>query len=368
MTRDLALIAERRAGLAALFGLLLLEEPGPDLRDFVSSVPALAPLASGDPAIATAYERIFLRGVPLFESVFRSDNGQQGGDVLAAVVARYETVGFREHSDRRWRVAGDDHLGMQLRCYAQLCHDEAAAWRNQTPDLAMKAVETERSFLADHLSTWAQIALDAVSEVAGGTPYCDLIHALDEFVTEEHDRLRPGPLHGQSIELSPLPSNFGPARLSRLLLTPATCGVWLTDATISQSARSIGSPWRPSDTRSALRHLVETANDSGDLDILLEPIHGAIACAAQTYAARAAQEPANEATWRMWQQTAETMAGFLATMIESNRLAPIEAIAQEAIMVTGADPTQLADVVDEIVERLRAKGFSAERIGGRAIA
>ena len=120
MTTDLALIAERRGATAALLGLLLLEEPGPAIADYVESVPALAALGSGDPAIATDYERTFLRGVPLYESVFCSDDGQQGGDRVGTLIERYDRIGFTEHREQRWRIAGPDHLGKM----------SATAWSN----------------------------------------------------------------------------------------------------------------------------------------------------------------------------------------------------------------------------------------------
>ena len=362
MTSDLALLAERRAGLAGLLGLLLLEEPGPHLTDLVGTVPALAALAATDPATSSEYERIFLRGVPLYESVFRNDDGQHGGDTLADIIGRYKKLGYAEHADSRWRIAGADHLGLELRCYAHLCHNEAIAWRGDIPDQAVEAVEAERAFLADHLSAWAQVALDAIGPLAVGSPYEHVVAAITEFLGEENERLRPAPLLSQQIDIDPLPNNFGPFRLARLILSPATAGTWLQSDVIAHVAQSIGSPWRPSDNRSALRHVIETAQDSGDLAYILRPILAAVRTAVTEYTARADAEVSNEANWRIWQAQAAAMASFLEQIIACNRLGATTATTTEMIAVSGCDAARLADVVDTTIAGLRKRGFNVDRV------
>lgn len=361
MTADLALLAERRAGLAGLLGLLLLEEPGPQLTDLVATVPSLAALASSDPMIDSDYERIFLRGVPIYESVFRNDDGQHGGDTLANVVGRYKQVGYNEHTEQRWRIAGADHLGLELRCYAHLCCSEAAAWRDDIPDKAVEAVETERAFLADHLAAWAQIALAALAPIAVGSPYENVVGAVGDFLQEEFVRLRPAPLLGQEIEIDPLPANFGPFRLARLVLSPATAGTWLQSTVIAHAAERIGSPWRPSDNRSALRHVIETAQDSGDVASILQPILMAIRAADAEHAERASTEPANEANWRVWRARTSAMSAFLEQIIAANRLGTATAVVTEYVAITGTDAALLADAVDAAVAELRKQGFEVDR-------
>ncbi|MGI9052853.1 MAG: molecular chaperone TorD family protein [Ilumatobacteraceae bacterium] len=363
VTGDLALLAERRAGLAALLGLLVLEEPGPGLADYVAEHPAIAALASAGTASATEYERIFLRGVPLYESVFRSDDGQHGGDVLAEVVERYALVRFDEHAERRWRIAGPDHLGMELRCYATLCHDEAVAWRDEVPDVAVAAVETERTFLADHLSVWAQCAIEATVRVAGRSAYVAVLEAIDAFLGEEHERLRPRPRLGAGAVAAAvgLPGNVGPARLARLLLAPATCGAWLDGSDIAAAARAIGAPWRASDTRSGLRQLIEAADGGGELATLLAPLREAVQRAGARHAARAGDEPGNEVTWRSWQAQAVAMAALLDEIVERNRLAAPASEGSERLTVFGADPSALADEIDAVVATLRVNGWRVER-------
>ena len=360
-TADLAMIAERRGGLAALLGLLILEEPGPGLAALIGDIAALAQLGSGDPTIATEYERVLLRGVPLYESVFRSDDGQRGGETISAVVDRYERLGFSEHLDNRWRVAGPDHLGLELRCLAHLCHREATAWRGGTPDEAIEAVEAERTFLAHHLSGWAPVALECALRSAGESSYAPVLQAIADHLSEEFDRLRPAPDLASAIEIEPLPANLGPARLSRLILAPATSGTWVDAAVIARASRQIGAPWRPSDTRSALRHVIEDAENTGDLDVVLEPIAACLGAAIDSYRLAAERSPGNAANARRWVLTAETMRARLAQIAESGINGRHRLVASETFTVSGPDPERLAAAIDNMIADLRHQGLDVQR-------
>lgn len=361
MTSDLAMIAERRGGLAALLGLLILEEPGPGVAGLVAGIPALAPLASGDPAIATEYERVFLRGVPLYESVFRSDDGQHGGGTITAVVDTYERLGFREHHENRWRIAGPDHLGLQLRCLAHLCHTEAIAWRAGTPDKAMEAVEAERIFLAHHLAGWAPVAIDSALRCIGSGAYTPVFQAIADHLTEEFDRLRPAPDLGSPIDLDPLPTNMGPARLSRLILAPTTSGTWLSSTVIGRASRSIGAPWRPSDTRSSLRHVLDDAENTGDLHVVLEPIAETLDQAIASHQQAAERSPGNAMNARRWARTAEQMRERLAHIAANGLYHRNQSVHNETFTISGPDSERLAEAIDTMITDLRRKGFCIQR-------
>lgn len=383
MTRDLALLADRRAGIAALLGTLLLEEPGPHLADLVSAVPSLGPLADGDPVLRSEYARVFLRGVPLHESVFRSDDGQQGGEHVSVLAARYVRLGFDEAEQGRWRVAGIDHLGLHLRCVAELCRAEAQAWRSGTPDEAVAAVEVERSFLADHVAPWATVALAAAEHVAAGGPYQPLLHAAIEFLDEEYDRLRPAPDLVRVLAATgddgrragagaddggiargrtggTVATALGPQRLARVLLAPAACGSWIGRDTIAAAAAAIGAPWRPLDTRGSLRLLISSALDSGELAVLLGPLAQSLRAAADHHQASALAAPGNADTSQRWASAAEAMAARL-ERIAADGLADNQSGAAETLTVAGADAAELADTLDRIVVELRASGFTVDR-------
>ena len=375
MTGDLALLADRRAGIAALLGTLLLEEPGPHLADLVSAVPSLGALADGDPALPSEYERVFLRGVPLHESVFRSDDGQQGGEHVSVLAARYVRLGFDEAQQGRWRVAGIDHLGLHLRCFAELCRAEAQAWRSGTPDEEVAAVEVERSFLADHVAPWATVALEAAEHVATGGPYQPLLHAAIEFLDEEYNRLRPAPDLGRVLAATGDDGQraaagagaggtaaiaLGPHRLARVLLAPAACGAWIDRDTISAAAAAIGAPWRPLDTRGSLRLLINSALDSGELASLLGPLARSLRAAADHHQASALASPGNAETSQRWASVAGAMAARL-ERIAADGLADNQSGAAETLTVAGVDTAELADTLDRIVVELRANGFTVDR-------
>lgn len=304
MSSDLAERARTRAGTLALCGWLLLEEPGPDLAERVADIPALAPLAASDAAVE--FERVFLRGAAPYESVFRSSDGRRGGPIAARVADTYVEVGFDELDQGRWRVAGPDHLGLELRALAHLIATEAAAWDSDRPDEAGMHVETQRVFLADHLATWAEVALDAAALAAGDGPYAALIVAVRDVVRSEIDLVRPAPVLDTVVhEGSSTAAPMGPGRLARHLLAPDRCGLWLSTDDIARGAQRLGFPWRPMDGRSNLTPLLRAALDAGELPGLVEPWIELARITAGRHRERAETQPGAEAIWRSWEQRAQ---------------------------------------------------------------
>ena len=356
MTVDLADRAERRAAFAALAGTLLLAEPGPALREHVASVPSLAALAWT--ATAVDFERIFLRSVQPYESVFRSDTAERGGAVALRVADTYDEIAFDEHRTQRWRVAGPDHLGLELRAHAAIIALEAAAWRGERPDEAARHVETERRFFADHLGWWGHIALDALRQVAGGTPYAALLEEVTAFLDEEVDLLRPLPLldTSQLPEAHPLGA-MGPSRLARHLLAPARSGIWLGTQHIAEAAATLGFPWRPMDGRHNLTPLVAAAFDAGEIAELVAPWIDVTRSTLASHVRRAEEQPGAEVAWRHAAQLAEATLRRLETIGESS----LDARADDEIVVriAGAD-------VHTAVDMLRERGFSVDLLADTA--
>lgn len=350
MTVDLADRAEQRAAFAALAGTLLLAEPGPALRDHVAAVPSLASLAWS--ATAVDFERIFLRSVQPYESIFRSDTAERGGAVALRVADSYDEIGFDEHRTQRWRVAGPDHLGLELRAHASLIALEAASWRGERPDEAARHVETQRRFFADHVAWWAQVALDALVEVALGTPYAPLLNEISAFLAEEIDLLRPLPL----LDTSQLPQvhalgSMGPSRLARHLLAPARSGVWLGTQHIAEAASTLGFPWRPMDGRQNLTPLVAAAFDAGEIAELVAPWVVRARETIESHLRRADEQPGAEVAWRHAAQLAEVTMRRLETIGQS--ALDVRADDEIILRVSGSD-------VRSVVESLRERGFGAE--------
>jgi TorA maturation chaperone TorD len=304
-TLDLVDQAVTRARLAALLGRLLAGEPGPDLAPFVAGVEGLAPLATGDPSLAADYERLLLREVTVYESVFLDAGGQRGGRRATEVSAAYESAGFDETG--AWRVAGPDHLGLELRCYAHLCAEEAAGWESDQPDRAARAVEAARGFLASHLGAWGEVAMEAVRRRAGASPYAEVAVAVSSFVASEAERLRPDPDHPglRPVEVDPPPARMGPNRLARWLLAPACSGAYLDTEDLGGAALVLGIPWRASDPRSRFVQVVEEASSGGDLGVLLAELRPAIERWRQFHGEREATRSGDTRTWRTWRLRTE---------------------------------------------------------------
>ena len=350
-THDLVHQAGRRARLAALLGALLLEEPGPALAALTRGVPALEPLTRGDPEVAVQYERLLLRDVPPYESVFLSDDGQLGGETARAVAGIYTRHGFDE--DGRWRVAGADHLGLELRFYARLCAEESAGWEEDTPDRAVAAVEAERSFLAEHLGRWGPVAADVLVSAAGAGPYQALAEALVDFLAEEAELLRPAPDHPEQPAPEPRvpPARLGPARLAGWLLAPGSSGVWLDAGTLADAALRLGIPWRASDPRSQFRKVIEEATDGGDLADLLAGLRPTVERWRDRHTARETSAPGAARIWHAWRLQAEQTLALIDRIVAGG--AEDDAGAGRPVVVTVAD----ADGARTTVERLSRAGL-----------
>lgn len=351
-TFDLVEQAERRARLASLLGRLLVSEPGPDLAPLVAGVESFAVLGSDDAALAAAYERLFLRDVPLYESVFLGEDGQRGGPRPAAVADAYDAAGFDEVT--RWRIAGPDHLGLELRCYGHLCAQEAAAWRDEVPDLATRAVDAERALLSEHAGQWGEVAMEAVARRAAGSPYGDVATAVSAFLAAESERLRPAPDHPGlgGVVVAPPPTRLGPARLSRWLLSPGSSGAFLDANDLGAAALALGIPWRPSDPRSRFRQVVEDAVDGGDLAALLYALRAPVERWHAFHAEREATRDGDRRVWRTWRLRA---AATLELLDRSARPQAPRASSAGPVTVTvvGPDDATRDALLVDVVSRLR---------------
>lgn len=309
--RDLVDQAERRARLAGVLGRLIVAEPDPDLSAVLAGVPDLAALASGDPELAVEYERLFLREVGPYESVFAGAEGQLG-DTAAKVAAFYRRHDFAMPAGLR--VAQLDHLGVELSCYAGLAAAEADAWRTERPDTAVSLVEAEREFLANHLGRWAQVACEALRRRAGNGPFRVLVDAVDRFLAQEVERLRPAPDHPDlpPVVIDRPASTMGPAGLARWLLTPARSGVFLDADDLAVAAAGLGLPWRPSDSRARLRQVLEEAADSAELPRILDALRPAVERWREGHLERERSEPGARRLWQAWRLKAEVTLELIA--------------------------------------------------------
>lgn len=323
------------------------------MADVVAGIAELEPLATPDEALSAEYERLFLREVPLYESVFLGPDGQRGGPLVSEVTEFFRRHDFDEAE--RWRVPSPDHLGLELRFYGHLVSREADAWNDDRPDEAARLVEAERDFLACHLGQWGEVAIAAVRRRCTDGPYAALAVATGEFLAAEAERLRHAPQHPgmPEVALDPAPARLGPARLARWLLAPSQCGAFLDVDDLADAALSIGAPWRPSDARSRFRHVVESAIDGGDLDALLAHLRPAVEQWREVHALNEAARDGDRRVWIRWRQQAEETLALIDKM-----MSPSPESSEEGVVVTvsGGGHHDRAEVAAQVVAQLAPLG------------
>jgi TorA maturation chaperone TorD len=87
---------------------------------------------------------------PPYESLHRE--GRLQGMSTESVVAYYRRNGLSLAGE----MAGpEDHLGIELKFLALLCHEESRRWRDGNVAGGHAALTAEQGFLADHLQAWA---------------------------------------------------------------------------------------------------------------------------------------------------------------------------------------------------------------------
>jgi hypothetical protein len=243
---------------------------------------------------------------------------------------------------------------LELRCYAHLCADEAAAWAGDRPDRATRAFEAARELLAAHLGQWGEVAMEALRRRAVGSPYAAVADAVTTFLASEAARLRPAPDHPDlpPIEVDDPPETLGPARLARWLLSPARSGAFLDTDDLADAALALGIPWRASDPRSRFRQVVEDAVDAGDVAVLAERLRGPIQRWRAFHSEREASRDGDRRIWRAWRLRTEDTLALLDRVI--SRSANPQDAAPVVVTVTAADPETRRTLLLETVDRLRA--------------
>lgn len=320
---DLARLAGQRGRRAWVLGRLLVEEPDAEAVGVAASVPTLAE-AFADPDTARAdYAAVLLHEVPCHESVFTGPDGQMGR-VPPALLTLYRRWDFAPQ-ERGYRAAAEDHLGLQLLFLAHLCEAESSGWADDRPDEATRAVEAQRALLANHLGWWGPAAAHALARAGTGTAYAVLGSGVDELLAEEFARLRPAPKHPGIPPIAEPPAADRPGgvtRTARRLLAPATAGGFLTSADIGAVAAAAGAPWRPSDTRSRLRHVLDAAAEGEGLEPLAAALEPIVAAWVDHWAARERANPGAGRTFEWWRQRAEATAAWVGRLPDDTDRGP----------------------------------------------
>ena len=134
----------------------------PILEELVALRDALPVNSTNMSALAVEYTRLFgalsksYGPPPPYETVHRGSS--LSTDATAAVSVFYAAVGLVPTD----QAAPPDHLGVELRFLALLCHDESEAWQKAANAEAAKLWQQQRDFLDRHLLRWAPAYFDLV--------------------------------------------------------------------------------------------------------------------------------------------------------------------------------------------------------------
>jgi TorA maturation chaperone TorD len=190
-------VAARRSGLYWLLAEFLLICPSQALAERVRKDLAghtgdadADPLAAGLAAVRAAlpehtdaaaidqlaveYTRLFgaispnYGPPPPYESVQRKTAA--AAELAAAVSACYSDAGFEAIDPS----VPPDHLGVELRFMALLCHDEMQLWQSDDAEKAVQSLGRQRDFLDDHLLQWAPGYLRLVKMQARHAFFCNV--------------------------------------------------------------------------------------------------------------------------------------------------------------------------------------------------
>lgn len=116
---------------------------------------------------------------PPFESLHRE--GRMMGQSTESVIRHYRSCGF---SFAHETVGPEDHLGLELKFLALMCHEESRRWRDGNATAACAALAAQQQFIDEHLHAWAPAYCELVQ---GDTPlaYYRAVCSLTTAVIEQ---------------------------------------------------------------------------------------------------------------------------------------------------------------------------------------
>lgn len=111
------------------------------------------------------YSSLFAPGVvngpiPLFESGYSDLDPVGVGQMIGELEQNYASAGLEVSSAS---IQGADHISVELEFMAYLCDREADALESADSEAAIRAVDTEWNFVANHPARWAKHLCNAIS-------------------------------------------------------------------------------------------------------------------------------------------------------------------------------------------------------------
>jgi TorA maturation chaperone TorD len=159
-----------------------LDEKGP--QELLPAVRQLrGGLGAGADAMAAEFSRL-LGGLreddgpaPPFESVWRESRLM--GESSLAVMRCYEKAGYGLIEES---AGPQDHIGVELRFLALLCHDEAAIATRRDRAALRAQLARERDFLANHLALWAPRLFAALRSQSALDYFLGMVALAEQFL------------------------------------------------------------------------------------------------------------------------------------------------------------------------------------------
>jgi putative dimethyl sulfoxide reductase chaperone len=115
---------------------------------------------------------------PPYESLHRPDSTPNDGSPVSVFYAK---AGFAAVEPS----VPPDHLGVELRFMALLCHSEGEFWRSSNVDDAFARRALEREFLGDHVGAWAPEYLASIERETSAPLYRALCAATREWLVAD---------------------------------------------------------------------------------------------------------------------------------------------------------------------------------------
>jgi TorA maturation chaperone TorD len=164
-------------------------EPAGPVAAEVAALHAALPDADDKPGttgLAVEYTRLFgavrtgYGPPPPYESVHRK--AMQPGDLVVALNRFYNEAGLAPVD----HAVPSDHLGVELKFVALLCHAEMEAWQQERAGDARQVLGRQREFFGRHLLPWAPDYLDAVQADTQHPFYRCLALLAHKIISEDH--------------------------------------------------------------------------------------------------------------------------------------------------------------------------------------
>ncbi len=150
----------------------------------------LSPDEESIEALAVEYTLLFVGPGPHLtpcESVWRDNEGLLWGECTSRVKLFIESSGLRFQPD--WRGL-PDHVSVELEFMARLCSHEAGLWgRPERVRDLRQCLETEESFLSDHLLAWVPSFCGRVAERNSGY-YGQTAQLAKDFLESDIEHVR----------------------------------------------------------------------------------------------------------------------------------------------------------------------------------